>query len=369
MHRRLLLLNSLAIVMVVVNHSIAWGYVAMFWWPHRYLPVTSPNFDQMYSAAYFGLRSLEEFIAFAIPAFLVVSGFFIALSTKKTDAGPSWRLIFARLRTLVIPYLIWSVVMIGVNVVDGTSITPVGVARALLLGEAAPAFYFVPLLVQLYLLGHFIIGWTRRRPALLLAISALIQTLAHLGRYGQLLEGHHPVLQALAVLAPGWFFPANVFWFVLGAVIGIRHTEIASWLDSRRWMMLGLGVLFLLAGIVEWELLLLQAPGPWLGPKETLIDNVYSVVAILASLGFLGGTIPYARELQRVGAKSYGIYLAHSLVLIVAARAIYHFAPQILGIQIIFQALLIGAGIFIPLALMWLVRHSPARPAYTYLFG
>ena len=369
MHRRLLTLNGLAIVMVVLYHTVGWGFTAMFWWPHRYLPVTSPNFDQMYSASYFGLRFIEGAIAYAIPAFLLVSGFFVALSTKSEDSGPGWSQIRSRLRTLVIPYLIWSAIMIGVSVVGGEAITPLGVARALLIGGAAPAFYFVPLLVQLYLLGHFLIKWTRARPGLLLVIAAFVQILAHLGRYGQLLQGSHPILQGLEILSPAWFFPANVFWFVLGVVLGIRRTQLVPWLDSRRWMMLGLSIVLLVVGMLEWEFLLWQAPGPWLGPKETLVDNMYSLVAILAVLGFLGGFVPFASELQSIGAKSYGIYLAHSLVLVAAARAVYHFAPQILGIQVIFQAIMLGAGISIPLGLMWLVKHSPARPAYTYLFG
>jgi len=369
MHRRLLMLNSLAILGVVVNHSIGWGYVAMFWWPHRYLPVTSPNFGQMYSPTYFGMRYVEEYIAFCIPAFLVVSGFFVTLSTKQKDSGPSWGSIFARLRTLVIPYLIWSAIMIGVNVAAGEAFTPVGVIRAFLLGEAAPAFYFVPLLVQLYLLGHYLIRWARSRPGLLLGASALVQILAQLGRYSHLLEGPHPLLQGLAFLSPAWFFPANVFWFALGTVIGVRRVEITAWLDSHRRLLLAASLTFLLVGIVEWEFLQIQASGPWLGPKETLVDNVYSLTAILALLGFLGGTIPYANQIHGLGINSYGIYLMHSLVLIAAARGIYHFAPVILGVEVIFQPLLIGAGLLIPLGVMWVVKHSPARPVYSYLFG
>lgn len=369
MHRRLLMLNSLAILMVVLNHSIGWGYVAMFWWPNRYLSVTSPNFDQMYSASYFGLRTLEGMIAFAIPAFLVVSGFFMTLSTKEEDSGPSWGLISARLRTLIIPYLVWSVIMVAVNVVSGEPTTPLGIFWALLLGQAAPPFYFVPLLVQLYLLGHFLIRWAKSQPTLLLFTAALIQVLAQLGRYSRLLEGSHPFLQALAFLSPAWFFPANVFWFVLGVIIGIRRSEMIAWLDARRRLLLGASLVFLVASVVEWELLQIQASGPWLGPKETLLDNVYSVTAILATLGFLGGTIPYANQLRNLGAKSYGIYLMHSLVLIAVARGIYHFAPMLLGIQIIFQTVLVAAGVLVPLAAMWVVKNSPARPAYAYLFG
>ena len=47
MNRKLFLLNGLAIQAVVANHASGWGITAMFWWAHRYLPVESPNFDQL----------------------------------------------------------------------------------------------------------------------------------------------------------------------------------------------------------------------------------------------------------------------------------------------------------------------------------
>jgi hypothetical protein len=53
----------------------------------------------------------------------------------------------------------------------------------------------------------------------------------------------------------------------------------------------------------------------------------------------------------------------------VAARAIYHFLPALLGYQIVFQPILYAAGLGIPLLLMALVRHSPARRFYAYQFG
>ena len=76
MVRRLPLLNGLAALASVLYHSTSWGFVAMFWWTHRYLAVSVPNFDQLGSLSYYGLRVIEQLIAFAIAAFLFISGFF-----------------------------------------------------------------------------------------------------------------------------------------------------------------------------------------------------------------------------------------------------------------------------------------------------
>jgi hypothetical protein len=71
MIRRLLYLNGLAVLGVILFHASGMGFVAMFAWTHRYLPVTAPNYDQMGSAAYYGLRVIEAIVTFSIPAFSV----------------------------------------------------------------------------------------------------------------------------------------------------------------------------------------------------------------------------------------------------------------------------------------------------------
>jgi len=51
------------------------------------------------------------------------------------------------------------------------------------------------------------------------------------------------------------------------------------------------------------------------------------------------------------------------------SRTIYHVAPWILGVQLLFQPIIIVAGLGVPLLLMLTVNKSPARRYYRYLFG
>ena len=64
--------------MVPLHHSTAYGLQAMFEWTNRYRDVAVPNFDQLGTLPYYVLMFARQFDAFGVPAFLFVSGFFIA---------------------------------------------------------------------------------------------------------------------------------------------------------------------------------------------------------------------------------------------------------------------------------------------------
>ncbi|OGO10189.1 MAG: hypothetical protein A2Z66_05870 [Chloroflexi bacterium RBG_13_66_10] len=369
MTRRLLHLNGLAIIGAVAYHASGWGFVAMFWWAHRYRPVTPPNFDQMGSAAYYGLRTIEQLIAFGVPAFLFVSGFFAAFAGGKSRGSVGWRVVANRIRSLVIPYLLWSLAMIAIEYVQGRTYSALELVRTIAFGEVTPAFYFVPLLCQLYLLSPLLIPWARTRWKPLLVGAAVLQTAVHLARYGLILGVGEPGRGLLAAISPGWFFPGNIFWFALGAVVGFHQREAIEFLARFRRLWIA-GVMALLPlGILEWEALLRLSGEVWLTPKETVLDNLYSLMFILAFLSLVSLEHPLSKPVSDLGARSYGIYLVHPLALTVAARATYHLAPWMLGSQLLFQPLLLAAGLGIPLLLMALVRRSPARWSYQFQFG
>jgi probable poly-beta-1,6-N-acetyl-D-glucosamine export protein len=369
MARRLLFLNGLAIIGAVLNHAAGWGYVAMFYWAHRFRPVSSPNFDMIGSFSYYSLRSIEQIITSAIPAFLFVSGFFVAFATRKSQSTVDWKFIGIRIRYLAIPYLLWSLLMLSFEAVEGVFYTPIEYLRRILLGETTAAFYFVPLLIQLYLLAPYLVPLARNRWKLLLLVSGLLQVVVHIIRYYQIINIPLPFNAVMNFFAAGWFFPGNLFWFSLGIVFGFHQQIFKPFLIRFRWQMLAAAFLLLAAGIFEWELLFAASGQDWITPKETLLDNFLSITFLLCFLAFDQAPTPITRFIEELGSRSFGIYLVHSLVLTVAARAVYHLAPWMLGMQIFFQPLLILLGIGIPLLLMEIVKRSPARRIYSYQFG
>jgi peptidoglycan/LPS O-acetylase OafA/YrhL len=369
MARTLSYLNGLATLGVVLYHASGWGFVAMFWWTHRYLPLSVPDFSQMFSLSYFGLRLIEQLVIVSIPAFLLVSGFFVAFAAGRSQATVGWGTVWNRIRHLAIPFLLWSTVMLAAAILQGERYSPGEALLQVVLGRTTPAFYFVPLLCQLYLLAPATVLWARRNWRTLLLSAAILQSLVHVIRYFTILGLPLPGGALLPSLTQGWFFPSNVFWFTLGIVVGLHHQSLRTWLVRFRRAAVVTTLLLIPLGMIEWEMLLRGSGQAWIGPEETLLDNVFSLAVLLAFLGYAGSRLPFARAAGGLGSKSYGVYLVHSLVLMGLAKAIYHGAPWALGMQWLFQPLLVGAGLAIPLLFMAAVKHSPARRTYELQFG
>ena len=371
MIRRFLLLNGLATLGVVLNHAVPWGFIAMFWWTHRYMPVEVPNFDQMGSTTYYVLRAIEQLIMFSIPAFLFVSGFFVSVTTgrKRRTVAPS--MVGNRLLYLIIPYLLWTAVIFALDFAQGIVYSGQGYLTRILTGGATPAYYYVPLLTQLYLLSLLLVPAARSRPGLLLGITAVIQLTIQTIIYLDTLQIGLAVIEPLLFLTPSWFFPGHLFWFTAGIVIGFHTKAFQQFIGRVKWGMVTAVVILFVVGIIEWELILGYSPADWLSPRNTIIDSLYAIAFISAFLAFDKLTLPRSKELGDLGGKSYGVYLVHMPVLELTARGIYQLIPALLAYQIIMQPILIVTGLGVPLLLMAIVNASwsPIRPYYRYIFG
>jgi hypothetical protein len=143
---------GVSILCVVLYHASGWGFIALFWWTDRYMPVSVPNFDQLGSASYYALRSVEQ-LYLGDSILLFVSGFFLAFATGRTRKTVGKDVIFTRVKNLLIPYLIWSCVLLGLEVILGRNLTVGEFVRILLTGQATEAYYFIPVLIQLYLIS------------------------------------------------------------------------------------------------------------------------------------------------------------------------------------------------------------------------
>lgn len=371
MVRRFLLLNGLAIIAAVLYHASGWGFTAMFWWTYRYAPVRVPNFDQMGSAAYYGLRAVEQLIIFAVPAFLFVSGFFIAFAAGRSKGNVRWQMIGARIQTLIIPYLLWSVLIWMADFVQGARHTPLAYLQMLLTGRTASPYYFVPLLIQFYLLSPLLVPLARRRGAFLLALAAVIQLAVRTLIYLNTIEVLPPAAAPLMPLTASWFFSGHLFWFTAGIVAGFNLDVLKNLLPRIRWVALALLLILFPLGILEWEWILRSSSELWIATRETVLDSFFAAATILVFLGFGDLKIPHADQLGDLGSKSFGIYLAHSPVLEYTARGVFAVAPSLLAHQILFQPLLVFMGLAIPLLLMRVANmdRSPVRSYYQYIFG
>jgi fucose 4-O-acetylase-like acetyltransferase len=369
MHRKLLLLNGLAVLGVVLNHATGWGFTAMFWWADRYRAVAAPNFDQVGSASYYALRFIEQAVAFTVPAFLFVSGFFIAFALGRAKEGERWRTVGSRIKMLVIPYLIWSTLLLAAGFIQGERYSAAELVRAYLFGRAAAPYYYIPLLVQLLLLAPFLVAAAKSRWRALLVGAAVLQLLTQGLYYLRVLGSGDPGLRAVGMLAPSWFFTSKLFWFVLGIVICLHLAEFKGLLARTRRAWPAALVIFLALGMVESEALLRASGEDWIPYYDTALDSLYALAFIMSFLAYDKLVLPQSERLGELGTKSYGVYLIHAPAQEYMARAVAVLIPALLAVQAIFQPLLWLAGLGAPLLLMWLVSRSPANRYYRYLFG
>jgi len=369
MIRKLPYISGVATICVVLNHALGWGFTGMFWWSHRYRPVSSPNFDEMFSPSYFTLRTLEQLVIFAVPAFLFISGYYATLALNRKNKDLDWKFAVNRIRVLIIPYLIWSVIFLAIEAAQGRSFDFAEVMRIILLGGAAPGFYFIPLLCQLYLLSPWIVKWGRVNWKLLLIITASIALTLCVIRSWLILDGGLPAASVLTALVAGWLFPANLFWFAFGVVAGFNQKLVRDTAERwRRGWHIAL-VVALIAGIIEGEVLLRASGQEWLAPTLTVVDIFYSFVVLMVLIGMREQYFIMQKRISTLGGRTYGIYLSHGLVLIVAAKGMYHLVPGLLRFSLIFVALLTFVGLLVPLGLMETIKRLPIRQSYKYLFG
>ncbi len=328
----------------------------MFSWTHQYLPVASPNYDQMGGFPYFSLRFVEQLVIFTIPAFLFVSGFFVAFATGQRS-NIKWETIGARIKKMLIPYLIWSVVLFGLMFVQGSIYPPQKYLLMLMTGQTNPAYYFVPLLIQYYLLSPLIIPLAKKQWLPVLIITGLIQIGVQFSYYPEILGLDNPAFQSLPALVPKWFFPSRIFWFTLGIVTGFHLKSFQSWLDRYKWFFFISALVLIPLGMLEWEYYLRISGQLWIDSRETFLDTLYTLAFLFSFLAFdKVSSIPFSKQIGELGSKSFGIYITHSPAMEFTARGIYHLAPWIMGYQILFQPILILAGLGLPLLLMSIVN-------------
>jgi membrane-bound acyltransferase YfiQ involved in biofilm formation len=359
MTRKLLFLNGLAAIMVVLNHSASYGLNALFFWTDRYLPVSVPNFDQYGSLTYYILFFIHEVAEFAIPAFLFVSGFFIAFAARTGSGRIRWNFIYTRIKKLIFPFAIWSIIVIVVL----QRFPPT-------LRQILTAYYYIPLIIQYYLLSPILIPLAKKRWKLLLVLAAIIQFGLESLRLLALLGVDFPGINLIIQLSPIWFFPGRIFYFSIGLVAGLQIDRFGTWLTRSRWILISAAVILFTFSLFEYEYLVSLLEDKWIIPKYSgLFRGLYAVTFTLSILAFDKIPIPFPKKISSLGEKSLGIYFANMPLIYVVASLMYFLIPTILGFPLIYQAILITSGLGGTLLLMWIVLRSPVRKAYPYIFG
>ena len=80
---------------------------------------------------------------------------------------------------------------------------------------------------------------------------------------------------------------------------------------------------------------------------------------MLCFLEFESIPVPFSFALNRLGAKSYGIYLIHYESLGLVSKSIYHFLPSIPAWQVLYQPILLYFGLGVTFWFIEAITRSP----------
>jgi len=348
----------------------------MFWWTHRFVPgIAVPNYDQYGSLSYYALIAIIKLTSFAVPAFLFVSGFFIAYASRGKQSTLSWKIIRTRITNLLIPYLIWSFVLFGADFARSCldtckTETPLSYLWKLLSGGA---YWYVPLIIQCYLLSPFLVPLAKKRWKLAILIGAFTQLGAIMVTYLGILDVEVP--KAIAVLFTTVLFPRDLIYFIIGIVVGFHFSTFKQWLARVKWGILVVWVVSIIFTLAEAEFIFRLGSGAYYlghirGGYFTIPMTIYVITFIFTFIAFEEISIPYSKTVLQLGRRSYGIYLMHVLpVRFVMPKVVYHLLPWALGHQILYQPILVISAVGLPYLFMSFVAKSRFRGAYRYLFG
>lgn len=117
--------------------------------------------------------------------------------------------------------------------------------------------------------------------------------------------------------------------------------------------------------------LILRSTGyyPWAYYGLGVSSAFYAVCFIMAFVAWDVRRSTVSRAVERIGRRSYGLYLLNPKTLSPAARAVHCTMPGLFGQQLLLTASFLVLGLGVPWLLMSLVAKSPVRKAYRYLFG
>lgn len=322
------------------------------------------------SAASYGLIALNQIPMFAVPAFVFLSGYFAAYAARGDPPSLSWRVTRARLECLFWPYLIWSLVIYAGQIVTGKGYRIAEFGWRFILGQVALPYYFVPLLVQFYLLAPLVVRYARRHAGLVFGVSAIVQ-LTTMGLFYMRIY-NVPLarpFEALVDAGPILFVRWTIF-FALGPIVWYHRRAFKSRLAPFRWWLLGAAVVLGVLTIVESEIAIRYVDTLSEARHMTkLSTTLFSLAVILFFVALDRVRFPLVSWIEQLGVQSYGIYLVHYHVLLYTLRGIGRFVPWLVFQPYLLQTAFTIVGLAVPLWLMVVVAKSPARRCYRLIFG
>lgn len=313
---------------------------------------------------------------FAVPSFLIISGFLV--SYKESDLQETLKIdMIRRIKRVIFPYTIWSslyffiFLFMGIQYFRNPAII---FLEKLITGSVVLHLYFLVLIIQMYVLSYY--GFMKNGragkmviilvvlafiafvfPSYLLAIDATALNESKIGYYFKALERS--------------FFPRWLLFFMFGRWMGAHWSSIKNFFDeNRRFLSLALFISFVLCWL-DFFSLRFWSGNQHLLPPDWMVSFV--VFGSFFSVWFLTlrvHTNLMLEWLAKLGGVSFGVYLLHEPFLsLLMASDFWQSYVGVLPNACIRQSIAILAGLSIPIFIFAILQYFLPTGLKRYLLG
>jgi len=348
MNRQFGAFTGLAMMLIVLNHSITLG-------------LDPPGTVGVSGLSGWGLALLtvlQALGAFAVPIFFFVSGSFVAYAAQGELPRLSLKFLWSSLRHILVPYFVWSIFFyVLVFFQNNEQYSLPQYIKNLLVGYP---FHFIPLLIFYYVLSPFLVVVGKRYGMILILLVGAYQlyslNVVSNGILGFEFPGWatHFTLPVLRTTIGDWGV-----YFPLGLVYGLHTRQMLPWIKRFAWILLLAALVIFIIGLLN-EFKVLSFP---------MARYLCVLPLILALPAITRDRIPFVRYFEKLGKRSYGLYLTHLIILDLVLLLIQVVLIQLFGLPMLLFPLLFALGLLIPMVIMELAARGPTRRVYRYLFG
>lgn len=281
---------------------------------------TTSNFTNIntFSALPVVVCGIDIFAQFAVPMFVLISGLVLSF---RYDGDYSIRTFYKkRINRLLIPYLIWSLIYIGMNFYSNKDISISEIIFNLLTGTAFYHLWFFFLIFQLYILFPFYRKFLKGKSFFIVILIYIIQIAFNYFKIGL-------VENAQLAIVVKRIFLSHIFYFSLGIWIADNLEKVEVLLSKFKFyitifilIITGLGVYLF---TFNWlainnkfysEFNMLQAS------EKITLPLLYVFVFILLYYVASKTSLRTKNFLETISKYSFGIYLSHALILFIIIR-------------------------------------------------
>jgi peptidoglycan/LPS O-acetylase OafA/YrhL len=347
MNRQLGALSGLAMLLIVINHSIHMGTQFL----------QQEGYPLVQGAGEYLLFGLQALGIFAVPIFMFISGSFVTYAARG-DVSLSRKFLGTTITHILLPYVLWSLLFyIVIHLHYGTRYTILEILHNLTVGYP---FHFIPLLIFFYLLSPLLVYLGRKYPWLVLAVVGFYQLLLIILRApGSFAFPFADHLQFLFPPIIGNTFADWGLYFPLGVIFSLHAASLRPWLTRLKGVSVAATIAFFALGILDAWMLVHAPLARYLCPLTFLL--------IVPSID--RQSIPLVRQLEKIGRRSYGIYLTHLIVLDLVLLVLSSWMPWTFNHPGLLYPFLILFALQAPLFVMGRLARPPMLRTYRYVFG